>query len=163
MNMKCRTNQKLAAYQVGALNPHERAEVERHLHGCAACRAEMAALERTAQLLRPMPTADAPPQVWAHVARQLTPRHAGRRVAVPQRRNWMPAFAAAILVLIVALAVVLPLMHGHFAGAPSEVAYADLQLAAAWDTPLADKAALGLALLATEEVDPLRELQEVMD
>jgi len=161
--MKCRMNRKLAAYQVGALPPQERADVERHLHGCARCRAEMAALARTAQLLRPMPVADAPPQVWAHVARQLTPRHAGRRVATARPRNWMPAFAVAALMLIVALAVVLPLMHGHVANGPSQIAYADLQLAASWDTPLADKAALGLAVLASENSDPLQSIQEAMD
>ncbi|MBU0606435.1 MAG: hypothetical protein KKI08_01060 [Armatimonadetes bacterium] len=152
---------KLAAYQVGALTHQEHNDVARHVQGCPRCRAELAALERTAQLLRPMPVAEAPPQVWSGIARQLTPRHAPLRVVVPARRAWVPAFAAAMLVLIVALAVVLPLMHGQVANNPSQIAYADLQLAAAWDAPLSDKAALGLAVLASEDADPLQGVQEV--
>lgn len=159
--MKCRITRKLASYQVGALNQREHADVARHVQGCATCRAELAALERTARLLGPMPVADAPPQVWAGIARQLTPRHAPLRVVVPARRAWVPAFAAAMLVLIVALAVLLPLMHGQVTNAPSQIAYADLQLAAAWDTPLSDKAALGLAVLASEDADLLQGVQEV--
>jgi len=157
MNMNCRIKRKLADYQVGALPEPERAVVARHLEQCPACQAELAALERTGALLQPMPRADAPRHVWAGVASQLTPRRA------PQRLHWAPAFAAAMVVLIVALAVFVPMLHGHFAHGPSQDAYADLQVAAAWNTPLADKAALGLALIATEESDPLQDMQEVMD
>ncbi len=156
-------SRKLADYQVGLLSPYERAQVAHHLASCAACRAEMAALERTVSLLRPMPAADAPPHVWAHVARQLTPRHAVRRAAAPQRRYWVPALAAAVLLLVVGLAVVLPLVQGHGVAVPSQVAYADLQVAASWHTPLADKAALGLVLIADEDTDPLPGAQETVD
>jgi anti-sigma-K factor RskA len=148
---------------VGALSHYERLKIERHLHGCASCRAELASLVRTTQLLQPMPRADAPPQVWAHVARNLTPRHASRRLVVRERPNWTPVFAVAALVLIVALAVVLPLIHGHTPGGTPQVAYADLHLAASWDAPLSDKAALGLAALASESSDPLQSLQEDPD
>jgi anti-sigma factor RsiW len=150
-------HKKLAAYQVGALDAAQRFAVEQHLHGCAACRAELQALHRTVTLLRPVPQVDAPREVWAGVARQLTPRRRTARIV-----RWAPAMAAAMLLLIVALAVVLPLLHGNLPGAQPQDAYADMQLAAAWDNPMADKAALGLAVLATSD----REsdfIQEIVD
>lgn len=159
INMSCRVKRKLAEYQVGALPEPARAEVARHVAQCPACQAELTALERTAALLRPMARADAPPQVWAGVARQMTPRHA----PALRRMHWTPAFAAAMLIVVVALAVLVPVLHGHFAHPAGTDAYADLQVAAAWNSPLADKAALGLALIATEDADPLQDLQEIVN
>jgi anti-sigma factor RsiW len=156
-NMRCRMEKKLADYQVGALDAAQRFAVEQHLHHCAACRAELQALHRTVILLQPMPQVDAPREVWAHVARQLTPRRRTARIV-----RWAPAMAAAMVLLIVALAVVLPLLHGHLPGVQPPDAYADMQLVAAWGSPMSDKAALGLAVLATSD----REsdfIQEVVD
>jgi len=146
ITMKCRRRRQLAGYQVGALGAVQRAAVERHLHDCRACQAELTALNRTVALLRPAAQMDAPPQVWTHISRQLTPRRRASRVA-----RWAPAMAAAMLVLIIAVVFVVPLVDGHFAGLQTQDTYADMQVAAAWDNPLADKAALGLAVLATTD------------
>ena len=42
---------ELAAYLLGALEPHEAAELERHLAGCEECREEMQWLRPAVQLL----------------------------------------------------------------------------------------------------------------
>lgn len=161
--MKCRMRGKLADYQVGALNERQCDMIARHLQDCPACQAELAALNRTAALLQPMRRVDAPREVWAAVACQLTPRRAASRAGRGARRVWIPAAAAAMLILIVALVVLGPMMHGHLAAPSGQDSYADIQVAAAWDNPLSDKAALGLAVLATEDSDPLQDLQEVTD
>ena len=59
--------------------------------------------------------------------------------------------AAAMLLVIVAMVFVLPLLQGHVAGLETQDVYTDVHLAAAWDNPMADKAALGLAVLATRD------------
>lgn len=145
MKMTCRMQKELSDYQAGALDERRRAAVEQHLASCHACQRELMALNRTVALLQAAPQHDAPPRVWAGIAREIAPR---RRHAA---RSWVPAFAAAILVAVVILAVVLPMIHGSFL-APQD-SFADVQLAVAWDNPLADKAALGLALLATEDAE----------
>lgn len=157
--MKCRMCRKLADYQAGALNGPQRDDLARHLAACPTCQAELAALNRTAALLQPMPQADAPREVWARVACQLTPRRTASGAGT--RRVWIPAMAAAMLIVIVAFAFVMPMLHGHVGAPASGDGYGDLQVAAAWDNPLSDKAALGLAMLATDDTDPLQDLQEV--
>lgn len=136
---------ELADYQAGALDERRRAAVEQHLASCHTCQRELMALNRTVALLEAAPQVDAPARVWAGIAQEIAPR---RRHAA---RAWVPAFAAAILIAVVILAVVLPMTHGSFLG--TQDSFADVQLAVAWDNPLADKAALGLALLATEDVE----------
>lgn len=143
--MKCKVARKLAAYEVGLLSAPERALVEQHLGDCAVCRAELAAVRATADLLQPMPRADAPRDTWQHVQARLTPRH--RRSAAPARR-WVPVLAAAMLILILATAFLVPIGGGL---PVSQDSYAGVQLAADWESPLADKAALGLALLAVSQ------------
>lgn len=152
--MNCKHTRQLASYDVGALPAAERAALARHLPGCAACQRELAALRRTAQLLaQPMALADAPAPTWAAVQARL----GARRPASSRLRQWSPVFAAA-LILIVVTGALLPLMQHGVTGFGGEAdTYSQVQLAAAWDTPLADKAALGLAILAADDDSTLTE------
>jgi anti-sigma factor RsiW len=147
--MRCRQSRSLAKYQVGLLGPAEATRLERHLEGCPACRRELAALANTVDLLRPMPLHDAPRATWPGVQARLRPRRSASRV-----RRWVPALSAVMLLLLV-VAVLLPLT-GHGPGLtplPDSDGYVQVQLAAAWDNPLADKAALGLAICAADDDD----------
>ncbi len=59
----------LAAYALDALEPHERAEVARHVLGCPACAEEVDEMRATAaRLIRPVPP---PPQVWGRIVEGL--------------------------------------------------------------------------------------------
>ena len=160
--MKCLSRRKLADYQVGRLSQEERARVQRHLETCPRCQVEAQALEDTARLLRPMPTVEPPADLWARVSAQLTPRP--HRVPwVGRRPTWQPALAGALALLIVLFAVfALPVLHGgaKLPLAPAGDIAVRAQLSAAWDNPLSDKAALGLAMLATTQEESS---QEVMD
>lgn len=146
--MKCRNCRKLSDYQVGLLSAAERQALERHLVECASCREELAALQRTVELLRPMPAVDAPRETWQHVQARLTPRKQHHHVPA---RYWIPAAAAVLLLLVVTMSLVVPLINGGGALPMADDRYAQVQLAADWGSPLADKAALGLAMLEMEQ------------
>lgn len=145
--MKCRMQKELASYQVGLLDPARAAAVEHHLRECPACRRELRALQRTADLLRPARQATPPAELWPLIRAQLRPRR-----SAPVFPAWRPALAAALVVMVlVGVLVMTPLaQHSTLPLAPAgETATFDqVQLAAAWDTPLADRTALGLAMLA---------------
>lgn len=144
--MKCRYHRRLASYQVGLLSAAERKRLEAHLATCADCRQELADLEATTRLLGRVKPVDAPAPTWGQVQSRLTPR---RRQRSPLRQ-WSPVFAAALVLLMIGVAL-LPGLHGPAtSGLPNSDGYAQVQMAAAWDNPLADKAALGLALIAVD-------------
>lgn len=96
-----------------------------------------------------MPGLNAPPATWSHIQAQITPR---RSPVARRLRQWAPAFAAVMVLLIIA-AVLIPMMHTG--PLPQQLAdsdgYSQVQLAAAWDSPLADTAALGLAVIALDD------------
>lgn len=146
--MKCRECRKLSDYQVGLLSSVERQALEQHLQGCASCRDELAALQRTVELLQPMPVADAPRETWQQVQARLTPRKQHHHVPA---RYWVPAAAAVLLLLVVTMSLVVPLLSGGGALPMADDRYAQVQVAADWGSPLADKAALGLAMLEMEQ------------
>jgi anti-sigma-K factor RskA len=103
------------AYAVDALDDLERAEFERHLAGCASCRAEVASLrEAAAALVAPLADDVAlpapPPELRAAVldgitrVRPLPPVVPGghRKEGGPVvRRRWFPALVAAVVLAVV--------------------------------------------------------------
>lgn len=66
--MNCRENVSLGAYVLGALEPAERAAVERHLPGCPSCRDEVVSFAPLPGLLRHTPFEELPevhgPAAW---------------------------------------------------------------------------------------------------
>lgn len=104
----------LGAYALDAVDPDERAVVERHLAACARCRAEVQEHRETAALLAHS-GGDAPAGVWQRIADSLEDPPPGLRLvpvsgtpAVPRRR-WPSRLAiaavAAAAVVVVALGV----------------------------------------------------------
>ncbi len=146
----------LPDYTVGALEEHIAAHVRAHLAECESCRRELAALERTGELLAPLLPADPPRDLWPKIRAQLEPRTQPKPA---WRVYWKPAMAiaAAAAILIVAL-LAWPLMQAAPPATPDlpvlAVAegntYAEAQIAAAWDQPLADEASLALAMAVIE-------------
>ncbi|HEX5593403.1 MAG TPA: anti-sigma factor [Solirubrobacterales bacterium] len=100
-------SEELAAYMLGALDPREATEFERHLEGCERCQGEMRWFEPAVQALPESVERQEPPPrlrqaLMAEVRADLEPE---RRAA--KRRSWSwfskPAVAFAVLVLAVAL------------------------------------------------------------
>jgi hypothetical protein len=98
----------LSAHVDGALAPDERAALEAHLAGCAECRRELAALERTVALVRAIEPARAPAGFVDRVVTAARPTPWSTRLA---RRLFVPwpkiPLEAAALLLVAGLAVML--------------------------------------------------------
>jgi anti-sigma-K factor RskA len=104
-----RHRDELAAYLLGALEPGEAAELERHLAGCEECRAELEWLRPAVQLLpESVERVEPPPQLRGRLMEQV--RAEAETAAPPRRgRRWSiggwslrPAVGLAALVLVVA-------------------------------------------------------------
>lgn len=160
--MSCRHSRKLAAYDVGALPEAEARELAAHVAACPACRRELAALQQTAALLAPAREADPPRDLWPDIRARLQPR--GRHEVHRHAVAWRPALAMTmVLVVIIGALFVLPGLYpgvGPQLPTTGDDTVGHAQLAAAWDAPLADHEALGLAMLAMmdETVTPAREV-----
>ena len=87
----------LDGYHDGELGSIERWRVERHLAGCAACRAELDSLAQLGGLVRiavgRAPEAD----VWDSIAQHLPSRRPDRARRAPARPRWVPALSVGSL------------------------------------------------------------------
>ena len=100
----------LGPYVLGALEPEEEREVERHLASCAACREEERGLRETHERLSgaAIARAAAPPSLKQRVLSALSPRDGGGALPTGEPRrtrrlSWI-AVAAAAAILVFALA-----------------------------------------------------------
>jgi anti-sigma-K factor RskA len=102
----------VAAYVLGALEPDEGAELERHLEGCTECRAELRWLQPAVDLLpEKVERVDAPGGLRAKIVEQVREEAAAaatdsqRRMPFSRRRwlqGWRPIAAAGLVALILA-------------------------------------------------------------
>ncbi|HEX4002484.1 MAG TPA: zf-HC2 domain-containing protein [Candidatus Acidoferrales bacterium] len=106
--MKCEdVSKELIAYLDGRTNAAERAKVEGHLAGCAACRTRAEEMRRVSMLLGELPAIE-PSFAFDARVRQ--------RVAAEPQRSWFwrlippprPAFAVALLIALTVLVAKLP-------------------------------------------------------
>jgi len=104
-----RHRDELAAYLLGALEPGEAAELERHLAGCKECRTELEWLRPAVQLLpESVQRVEAPPELRGRLMDQV--RSEAESAAAPARaRRWgtgawslRPLAGLAALALVVA-------------------------------------------------------------
>lgn len=94
--MTCETiRDNLSAYIDGELTAREAAAVETHVHDCSACRRELDALRRTADLAQSMPRAETPPDFANDVMVAVRRGDAETRTHW-FRLLWAPAVAAAV-------------------------------------------------------------------
>jgi predicted anti-sigma-YlaC factor YlaD len=147
---------RLAEYLVGALKGRARSRVEEHLRECAACRAEVAALERTGAILDAGLLFDAPDGTWDSISRRIA--QPARNVTRRLRWAWgAAASAVAIVLIVIALFVARPSGSGPTQVAMSPPAEEEMEAAiegripAAWAAPLSDEAAIGLRFMSTED------------
>jgi len=136
--------EKLTEYQLGLLDEAEAETLRLHLDDCAACREELAVLERMDALIAPAERVAAPEGMWLAVHARIKPRHS------PWWRSWMeaprPALAMAAALLLAVGGIWLGL-RGMRDDAAYEVLasdYQEQQIVAQWSQPLADDAALGV-------------------
>lgn len=102
----------VAAYVLGALEPSEAAELERHMAGCAECRAELRWLRPAVELLpERVERVEAPAGLRAKIVDQVRAEPGGaatepERQAQPARgrwfRGWRPVAAFGVVALMLA-------------------------------------------------------------
>lgn len=102
-----RWSDDLAAYVLGALDPREAAEVERHLEGCESCQEELRWLEPAVHSLPETVERQEPPRQLRQSLMAEVREDARRTMqAAPSkpRRRWLlkPAVGFAVLALLVA-------------------------------------------------------------
>jgi hypothetical protein len=91
--------QELGVYLLGAIEPAQRALVDRHLAACLQCRAELAGLAGLPSLLRRVPVGEAlrlAPDAAAALAPSPALTVLARRVSESRRRRWCLTAAASI-------------------------------------------------------------------
>jgi len=156
MNQCDRLRPNLAHYLVGGLRSRARSRLEAHLRACPACRAEVAALQRTGALLDAAPLQRPPEKTWRAIRAQLT--HRARAASRHLRYAWgIAASALAIALALISLFWLRPIAVGPttpvLSPAAEEEVDAALQqrLPTVWATPLSDEAAVGLRFASAEE------------
>lgn len=119
-----RRSDELAAYLLGALEPGEAAELERHLAGCEECRTELEWLRPAVQQLpESVRRVEAPPELRGRLMEQV--RSEAESAPAPRRaRRWSmgawslrPVAGLAALVLVVAAVAAYAIGSGDSGGA----------------------------------------------
>ncbi|MDX6601124.1 MAG: hypothetical protein QOF13_326 [Solirubrobacterales bacterium] len=114
-----RHSDEIAAYLLGALEPGEAAELERHLAGCEECRTELERLRPAAQLLPESVERVEPPRELRGRLMDQVRTEAETAQASRRRRGWhigswslRPVAGLAALVLVVAAAAAYAIGNG---------------------------------------------------
>ena len=106
-----------AGYVMGALEPDDEHDFQRHLGGCATCEANVRELEAVVgELAYAAPPVDPPDTLWAGIRREIQPEAAPRGTIPPpipsptpearvrrRGRRLLPGLAAAAAILMVAV------------------------------------------------------------
>jgi len=106
----------MVAVALGSASPGEAAEVERHLAGCAACRAELAVIRDSVGVVG-LAAPDAPVPDLAAMRARLLARAAGQRVAAgrePFMRSDTPGRRLGPVLLALAAAAILAVGAGFY-------------------------------------------------
>jgi hypothetical protein len=120
MSAEAHDAQMLGAYVLDTLDPDERRDVDAHLAECEVCRADVVELEAVKSVLE-----DIPPEALLHgppdadLVLQRTLRQVRQEVAGAARRRWVPAVAAAAVLVAGVLGAGVALGRGT---APESVA-----------------------------------------
>lgn len=120
MSAEAHDAQLLGAYVLETLDPDERRDVDAHLAECEICRADVVELEAVKDVLEDIPREallHGPPD--ADLVLQHTLRQVREEVSGATRRRWVPAVAAAAVLLAGALGGGVALGRGT---APEQVA-----------------------------------------
>jgi anti-sigma factor RsiW len=144
----------------GALDPAAASRLEAHLTGCAACRAEAAALDRTLSLVRLPPPSPLEERALDGLADSLRAAQARSRA----RRAWPARIAVPLAVAAAAVAFLVAPAYSRRAPhlTPEEVARAIAAQTPAWQEP--DTASLweATAVLDDEGSSDLASADEVV-
>lgn len=146
---------QLADFAVGALQERDRAEIERHLSGCPACRRELHALQQVGTVLDALPPEEAPAGLWDAIRRDIEAPES-EPVRVPWWETLFPAqwprlaYAGLAATAIVAVALLMTVSRLTPAEDDETQDFIQRHGMLAWNDPLSDKASLGVMLARSQ-------------
>jgi len=109
-----RRRDDIAAYLLGALEPGEAAELERHVAGCAECEEELRRLRPAVQVLpETVERLEAPPALRGRLMEQVRSEAAGSQGASAPRRAPRWRFGLRPLAGLAALALIVAAIGGY--------------------------------------------------
>jgi len=142
----------LSDFLIGHMSKHTKSAVQRHLDVCEACRNELAALQRTGELLSMISLPEAP-DLWPAISAKLETRVP----SLPRRLSWWfvrhQVQSAVAVVLILIISTMFLMTGNQSLHEPRPETYLTTHASMSWRQPFADRAALGLATTLPAEID----------
>ncbi len=128
MNFCADYEERLNEFLDEEISPAARAEVERHLEGCAGCREYLAALRSLRERAASLPRTQEPERdLWPEIRESLPSRRSGTFRPIPGLPSWaagwgglVPAAATIVVVLSIAVALLITLRRSPVPQGPGE-------------------------------------------
>ena len=145
----------LPEYSVGGLSRGKRELIKQHVENCPDCSRELMLLDKTASLLDSIPQEEPPDLLWEEVRREIIQQE--RSPGNPVWRGiigWLwgkriPALATGIAVLILVVGLYFAVWKSPTESQSELYAEMEHQTFSYWNTPFADRAALGMLVIKT--------------
>ena len=160
--MKCANIKKLLPdYSVGALSKKKRELVERHINICPECMRELEFLAKTASLLDSIPQEEPPDFLWERIRSEIIQQgHSTETLGIKFQSIWqgimgwlwgkrIPALATGLAVLILVAGLYFAPWKSTTESESTLYAEMEQQTFSYWNSPFADRAALGMLVIKT--------------
>jgi anti-sigma-K factor RskA len=160
--MKCEEIKKLLPdYSLGALSKRKRKFIKQHIDNCPGCERELRYLDETALLLDAVTPEEPPDFLWEGIRREITrPENQAENLGVKFQSVWqgimswlwqkrIPALATGLAVLILVTGLYLAPWKSTTESKSEFYAEVEQQTFSYWNSPFADRAALGMLVIKT--------------
>jgi len=156
--MKCEEIKKLLPdYSVGALIKKERELIKQHVDNCLECARELRYLDETASLLDSIPQEKPPDFLWEGIRREITHQENQNKTVSSIWQGIMgwfwgkriPALATGLAVLMAVALLYLAPWKSTTESQSELYAEMEQQTFSSWNSPFADRAALGMLVIKT--------------
>jgi len=160
--MKCAEIKKLLPdYSVGALSKKKRELIKQHIDICPECMRELRYLDKTASLLDSIPQEEPPDFLWEEVRRGIIQQeHLTETMGIKFQSIWqgimgwlwgkrIPVLATGLAVLILVVGLYFAPWKSTTESQPELYAEMEQQTFSYWNSPFADRAALGMLVIKT--------------
>lgn len=153
-------------YSVGILPRRKRRTIKRHLDSCPECKHELISLERTALLLDSIPQEEPPEFMWEKVRRKITQEEQTKtpfwqKIIEGLWKKRIPALATSLAVLILVVGLYFVVWKSPTEEQSTLYAEMKQQTFSYWNTSFADRAALGMLVIKTEQENENVENNEI--
>lgn len=152
--MECAKIKKtLPEYSAGGLSGWKRAIVKQHTESCPDCSRELELLNKTALLLDSIPQEEPPDLLWEAVRREIIQGKRPKLQPIWQeiiRRFWgkrIPILAAGLVILVLVAGLYFAVWKSPTESQSEFYAEKEHQTFSYWNTPFADRAALGMLVI----------------